>query len=115
MCPERFAKTMYAVACQQSVYFQLRMLHGDFAMLTEEPWAPIYIATIGKRNVKVERNGYVCLRAVTTACGTEEEIVIDASTPDQLEDRLIVYGQFTETQAAFIMHKISLDDAAMAR
>ena len=84
-------------------------------MLTKELWVPIYIAVVGKRKLKVERNDCACLRIITTACGTEEEIIINANTPGQLEDRLIVYGQFTEAQAAFIMHKISLDDAALAR
>lgn len=75
-------------------------------------WKPIHVGmvgnnrTFGSRKVKIERGGGATLRVITSALVTKEEIVISGSTPNELEERLVVYGEFTDAQAREIIRKV---------
>jgi len=73
--------------------------------LTTETWTPIYIGIIGGRNVRIEIDGSSALRAITTLPGSDEEVIINGGTRDELEDRLVVYAEFSERQAIHILRK----------
>lgn len=74
-------------------------------------WAKIYVGEIenrfrGSRPLQIERGGGSKLRVITTPLDSDEKITISGTTPKQLEERLVVYGKFTDSQAREIIRKV---------
>jgi len=80
-------------------------------MLSSSQWTPIHVGAMGNRSkgnrpIRIERGSGPMLRVVTTFPGSDEEITITGSTPNELEERLVVYGEFTDAQALEIIRKV---------
>ncbi len=71
-----------------------------------DQWKAIYKGMIGMRPVKIERGNGGILRVCTPAPGASNQIKISAATDDELRERLISYGAFTDSQAKEIVGKI---------
>lgn len=75
-------------------------------------WTPIFFGMIGGRSVtrsryvRIDRGRGSLLRVITTALGLDEEIAIIGEIPSELEERLVVYGDFTDAQASEIIRKV---------
>lgn len=84
--------------------------------LTSGQWTPIYMGEIdnrkqGSRPVRIEKGGGSKLRVVTTTISSGDSIAISGETPLQLEERLVVYGKFTDAQAREIVRKALFRDS----
>jgi len=58
------------------------------------------------RYVRIDRGRGSLLRVITTALGLDEEIAIIGEIPSELEERLVVYADFTDAQANEIIRKV---------